>query len=251
MKARSVTVFFGGFAAGVLFMTVLLRQAGTLGVIKAAAASHSFEAPHAVSNPLPDASASKAPAPLLNLPAAQAEAHSRNQLPSDSPSSFPRGLLIPVSGVSSSSLVDNFNEIHNGHRHEALDIMAARGTPVVAVDEGNVVKLFNSTPGGLTVYQFDDAQIWCFYYAHLDRYAQGLKEGTLLRKGDILGSVGSSGNASANAPHLHFTIFRLGPGKRWWQGTAIDAYPLLTGESSVGGWADNGELGGGNRTIMP
>jgi len=106
--------------------------------------------------------------------------------------------------------------------------MAARGTPVVAVGEGNVVKLFNSKPGGLTVYQFDDTQTWCFYYAHLDHYAQGLKEGTLLRKGDILGYVGSSGNASANAPHLHFTIFKLGPEKHWSQGMAIDPYPLLT-----------------------
>jgi peptidoglycan LD-endopeptidase LytH len=118
--------------------------------------------------------------------------------------------------------------MHNGHRHEALDIMAARGTPVVAVDEGNVVKLFTSKQGGLTVYQFNATQSWCFYYAHLDRYAQGLKEGMLLRKGGILGYVGSSGNASPKAPHLHFTIFKLGPEKRWWQGTPIDPYLLLT-----------------------
>jgi murein DD-endopeptidase MepM/ murein hydrolase activator NlpD len=197
MSVKSIAIFFAGFAAGILFITVLLRQAGMVGVIKAAA-PHPLQAPAVT------------------------------QLPSDAPGADLHGLLIPVSGISPSSLVDNFNETHDGHRHEALDIMAARGTPVVAVDEGNVVKLFHSKPGGLTVYQFDDTRTWCFYYAHLDRYAQGLKEGTLLRKGDILGYVGSTGDASPNAPHLHFTIFKLGPEKRWWQGTPINPYPLLT-----------------------
>ena len=139
-----------------------------------------------------------------------------------------RPLMIPVPGVAPGQLRDSFDHIRVGGRHEAIDIYAPRGTPVIAVDDGKVVKLFNSKPGGLTVYQFDDTQTWCFYYAHLDHYAQGLKEGTLLRKGDILGYVGSSGNASANAPHLHFTIFKLGPEKHWSQGMAIDPYPLLT-----------------------
>ena len=105
--------------------------------------------------------------------------------------------------------------------------MAPRGTPVLAVAEGNVVKLFNSKRGGLTVYQFDNSATWCYYYAHLDRYAPSLKEGTLLRKGDVLGYVGSTGDASPNAPHLHFAVFQLGPEKHWWQGTAIDPLPLL------------------------
>jgi len=103
---------------------------------------------------------------------------------------------------------------------------------VRAAAEGNVVKLFQSKAGGLTVYQFDDTQNWCFYYAHLDHYAKGLKEGTLLRKGDVLGYVGTTGDAPPNAPHLHFTIFKLGPEKRWWQGTAIDPYPFLTGQAA-------------------
>ncbi len=224
---RSVAIFFAGFAAGVLLIAVLLRHPGTPSVIKASAASHPLDSPHAAPHPLPEASPTKPPVPTLS-PAAQAEALPPERLPSDASSSLPHDLLIPVSGLSPSSLVDNFNEVHNGHRHEALDIMAARGTPVVAVDEGNVVKLFNSKQGGLTVYQFNNTRTWCFYYAHLDRYAQELKEGTLLRKGDILGYVGSSGNASTNAPHLHFTIFKLGPEKRWWHGTPVDPYPLLT-----------------------
>ena len=103
----------------------------------------------------------------------------------------------------------------------------AGGTPVMAVAQGNVVKLFNSKPGGLTVYQFDDSQTMCYYYAHLYHYAPGLTEGTLLRKGDVLGYVGSTGDASPNAPHLHFAIFRLGPEKQWWKGTAIDPLPFF------------------------
>jgi murein DD-endopeptidase MepM/ murein hydrolase activator NlpD len=137
--------------------------------------------------------------------------------------------LIPVQGVRAEGLRDDFNEMRGGHRHEALDIMAARDTPVLAADQGNVVKLFLSKPGGLTVYQFDDSRTYCYYYAHLDRYAPGLKEGAHLQKGDVLGYVGSTGNASADAPHLHFAIFQLGPERRWWEGVPIDPYGLLGG----------------------
>jgi murein DD-endopeptidase MepM/ murein hydrolase activator NlpD len=140
-----------------------------------------------------------------------------------------RRLIVPVQGVHAEDLRDNFNEMRGGHRHEALDIMAPRGTPVLAADDGSVVKLFLSKPGGLTVYQFDGSQTYCYYYAHLDSYAPRLQEGTLLRKGDVLGYVGSTGNASPDAPHLHFTIFKLGPERRWWEGTPIDPYEFLTG----------------------
>jgi murein DD-endopeptidase MepM/ murein hydrolase activator NlpD len=134
---------------------------------------------------------------------------------------------MPIAGVDPHTLRSNFSEMHDGHAHEALDIMAPRGTPVQAVAEGNVVKLFTSKQGGLTVYQFDDSRTWCYYYAHLDRYAPGLKEGTLLRKGDVLGYVGSTGDASPDAPHLHLAVFQLGPAKNWWEGTAVDPLPLL------------------------
>jgi murein DD-endopeptidase MepM/ murein hydrolase activator NlpD len=134
---------------------------------------------------------------------------------------------MPIAGVNPHTLKSNFSEARGSHAHEALDIMAPRGTPVLAVAEGNVVKLFTSKQGGLTVYQFDNSGTWCYYYAHLDRYATALKEGTLLRKGDVLGYVGSTGDASPDAPHLHFAIFKLGPEKHWWQGTAIDPLPLL------------------------
>ena len=105
--------------------------------------------------------------------------------------------------------------------------MAPRGTPVIAAVEGNVVKLFHSKLGGTTVYQFDDSRTYCYYYAHLERYAPGLAEGTLLRQGEVLGYVGSTGNAQANAPHLHFEVHKLGPEKKWWKGEALDPLTLL------------------------
>ncbi|MEO6263444.1 MAG: M23 family metallopeptidase [Luteimonas sp.] len=138
-------------------------------------------------------------------------------------------LLIPVAGVVASQLSDTFHETRGGERtHEALDIMAARGTPVLAASDGKVEKLFASVPGGLTIYQFDPTTTYAYYYAHLDRYAPGLVEGKRLRRGEVIGYVGSTGNADPSAPHLHFAIFVLGPEKHWWQGTAIDPYPLLT-----------------------
>jgi peptidoglycan LD-endopeptidase LytH len=149
--------------------------------------------------------------------------------PEPAPAQAPGGsaLAMPIAGVDPNKLTGNFADSRGGHPHEALDIMAPRGTPVLAVDQGNVAKLFISREGGLTVYQFDDARELCYYYAHLDHYAPGLKEGTLLRRGDALGYVGSSGNASPEAPHLHFAVFQLGPEKQWWKGTAIDPLPLL------------------------
>jgi murein DD-endopeptidase MepM/ murein hydrolase activator NlpD len=136
-------------------------------------------------------------------------------------------LSLPLSGIDPKKLADTFKDARGGRKHEALDIPAPRGTPVLAVAQGNVAKLFTSKEGGLTVYQFDDSRTYCYYYAHLSRYASGLQEGTLLRPGEVLGYVGSTGNASAAAPHLHFAVFKLGPEKKWWVGTAIDPLPMF------------------------
>jgi murein DD-endopeptidase MepM/ murein hydrolase activator NlpD len=143
-----------------------------------------------------------------------------------------RRLLIPVPGIDHATLRDNFAEKRGSRAHEALDIMAPRGTPVHAVDTGRVAKLFESKAGGITVYQFDRDEKFAYYYAHLDRYADGLAEGMTLKRGEVLGFVGTSGNAAPNAPHLHFTIFRLGPDKRWWKGTALNPYPFLVEPTS-------------------
>jgi len=139
-------------------------------------------------------------------------------------------LLIPVQGVQATKLVDTFTQSRGAGRvHDAIDIMAARGTPVLAVADGRVAKLFTSKPGGLTVYQFDGEEKLAYYYAHLDHYAPNLAEGQVLKRGEVLGYVGSTGNASPEAPHLHFAVFVLGPEKHWWQGTAVNPYPLLGG----------------------
>jgi peptidoglycan LD-endopeptidase LytH len=110
--------------------------------------------------------------------------------------------------------------------------MAPRGTPVVAVDDGVITKLFRSVAGGITIYQYDAGEKFVYYYAHLDRYRDGLKEGQVVQRGDVIGFVGSSGNAPAAPPHLHFTIFLLGPEKRWWRGTPVNPYPYLAGASA-------------------
>jgi len=136
-------------------------------------------------------------------------------------------LIVPVKGVPRSQVRDNYDEKRDGARHEALDIAAPRGTPVVAVGDGRVVKLFNSRAGGLTVYQFDPDGRFAYYYAHLDRYADDLREGASVRRGDVLGYVGTSGNAPPQSPHLHFAIFRLGPERRWWKGTPLNPYSYL------------------------
>lgn len=140
-----------------------------------------------------------------------------------------RKLAVPVQGIEARQLRDNFTEKRGGRPHEALDIMAPRGTPVVAADDGRIAKLFTSVPGGLTVYQLDPSGRYAYYYAHLDRYAEGLAEGAAVRRGEVIGHVGSTGNARPDAPHLHFTIFRLGPERQWWKGTAVNPYPYLAG----------------------
>jgi peptidoglycan LD-endopeptidase LytH len=133
----------------------------------------------------------------------------------------------PIAGLALADLRDMFGEVHNGHPHEAIDIQEPRGTPVRAVVAGTVRKLFLSKPGGNTIYEFDELEVYCYYYAHLDAYAEGLREGMRVGVGDVIGYVGSTGNADSRTPHLHFAIFELGPEKLWWKGKAIDPYPGL------------------------
>jgi peptidoglycan LD-endopeptidase LytH len=136
-------------------------------------------------------------------------------------------LAPPIEGLRLTDLRDSFAESHNGHAHEAIDILAPRGTPVHAVTAGALRKLFLSKPGGNTIYEFDDSGVYCYYYAHLDRYAENVREGMRVERGDIIGFVGSTGNAGRAGPHLHFAIFELGPEKQWWKGKAVDPYPRL------------------------
>jgi murein DD-endopeptidase MepM/ murein hydrolase activator NlpD len=141
-----------------------------------------------------------------------------------------RNLDIPVEGIQKDDLRDTFADARGGHAHEALDIMAPRHTPVRAVEDGTIQKLFTSNAGGFTIYQFDPTSTFSYYYAHLDRYADRLHEGQVVRRGDVIGYVGSTGNASPEAPHLHFAIFRLTPARQWWKGEPINPYPVFRDE---------------------
>ena len=139
-----------------------------------------------------------------------------------------RRLTVPVAGITPSQLVGSFDLPRGSSRHEAIDIMAPRGTPVLAVEDGRVAKLFESRTGGRTLYQFDPAERVAYYYAHLDRYADGILQGQALKRGQTIGYVGTTGNADPSAPHLHFAIFVLGPERRWWEGTPLDPHAVLT-----------------------
>ena len=143
----------------------------------------------------------------------------------------PSGLAIPVTGVKADQLSDTYDEARGaGRRHDAIDIMAAEGTPVIAAADGNVEKLFNSARGGITLYVRSPDQKWTYYYAHLQRYAPGVHEGQDVKRGQVIALVGHTGDASAAGPHLHFAINVMGNGERWWQGTPINPYPLLAGK---------------------
>ena len=138
-----------------------------------------------------------------------------------------RGLEFPVAGVPR-AMTDSFDEPRGLlRRHHAVDIMAPRGTLVRAVDAGTIVRLASGGSGGTTIHEFDATGSYCYYYAHLQGYAPGLHEGQKVARGDVIGYVGTTGNAPRNAPHLHFTVFRLGPDKRWWTGEAVNSYAFL------------------------
>ncbi len=148
----------------------------------------------------------------------------------------PAGLAIPVEGIRQADLVDTFTAARAGGRvHDAIDIMAAEGTPVIAAADGTVEKLFFSNGGGgNTIYQRSVDGKWMYYYAHLQGYAPGLKEGQSVKQGQVIAVVGHTGNASPDGPHLHFAINKMEAGQRWWQGNAINPYPLLAGKQVSG-----------------
>jgi murein DD-endopeptidase MepM/ murein hydrolase activator NlpD len=142
-----------------------------------------------------------------------------------------RGLRVPIDSMDPEPLKGAFDERRGGgtRMHEAVDILAPRNTPVHAVENGTIAKLFLSKAGGRTIYQFDPSGRFCYYYAHLERYADGIREGQSISRSDVIGYVGTSGNAPPNTPHLHFAIFQLTSARHWWQGTPIDPYPVFIG----------------------
>ena len=220
--------------------TDLLRGAGALALLLLTACSR--EQPRTVvldprtgHEAAPAAPTTQAPAALPPVVAARPPAQAASAASSGDGVSIlaARRPMIPVEGVPPQALLDNYGQVRGSRKHEAIDVMAARGTRVFAVDDGTLVKLFRSVPGGITAYQFDPQGRLAYYYAHLDRYADGLKEGMPLKRGDLIGYVGSTGNAAADAPHLHFAVFLLGPQRNWWQGEPINPYPALRNADGV------------------
>src|SRR5688572_16996366 len=210
-----------GFLGGMMVMAALVT------IFPASAA--------AVTEPLIEASPRKVevkptrkdePAPVARPPAAEKTTPAGTITAIDDLRG--RQLTLPVQGIKRDELRDTFNEMRGAtRRHEALDVLAPRNTPVLAVEDGRIARLFLSDAGGITIYQFDPSETYCYYYAHLERYADGLKEGALIKRGQVIGYVGTTGNAPRDTPHLHFAIFKMTDEKKWWQGTAIDPYSVL------------------------
>lgn len=172
------------------------------------------------------------PDTVIELPVATDSGNVRDTITiplvsSDSTTLASHNLLIPVPGVRWEELVDSFHDKRGTRTHNALDIMAPRGTPVLSVDAGTLLKLHNSVPGGLTAYAADPARHFIYMYGHLDRYNPALQEGQALSRGDTIGFVGSTGNAAAAGPHLHFAIAKNSNMAKWWMGTPINPRPLL------------------------
>ena len=138
-----------------------------------------------------------------------------------------RKLIVPVAGVRAAKIPSSFNDMRGARRHNAIDILAPRGTPILSADEGTVAKIDTSAGGGLSLYIAGPRERFIFYYAHLDAYRRGIREGMRVAKGDTIGYVGTTGNAPPNTPHLHFAIARADRDKRWWKGTPLDPLPLL------------------------
>jgi len=147
----------------------------------------------------------------------------------------PSGLVVPVTGIKASDLIDTYKQARAGGArvHDAIDIMADHGTPVVAAAPGRLEKLFFSKGGGgITAYVRSEDGRYIYYYAHLQDYAPGLKEGMMLKRGDPIGRVGVTGNSNPDGPHLHFAIHRMAPGEKWYDGTPVNPYPLLAGRGN-------------------
>lgn len=150
-----------------------------------------------------------------------------------------RELMVPVEGVKPEKVANTYWQDRDGgaRTHQAVDILAKRGTPVLSVDSGTVLRLSKNTLGGITVYATDPERRFVFYYAHLDRYAAGLHEGQIVAQGEVLGYVGTTGNAPKNTPHLHFQVMRFVDARQWWNGPPLDPRPFLARAGDLKGSA--------------
>ena len=244
-NAAVMTAGLGGFVLGALTVLFIvwaytgfrtedgLPTASPEVVARPAPVERAPEVPRqADTTPAPQSPTGPARPWVQPSPLERPQASSQTPIPAP-PDLQRRNLVLPVQGIRPEQLQNTFEDSRGGGRvHEAIDIMAPRNTPVLAVEDGKIAKLFTSKQGGLTLYQFDPTETYAYYYAHLERYADGIKEGMMLRRGQVVGYVGTSGNANPAGPHLHFAIFRLTPEKRWWDGSPVNPFPVLGGRGA-------------------
>ncbi len=227
-----------GFVAGAFLVSAIVWQFGNVIGSRSASVKHPADPPSAtarwvdssadVDSPVLEAG----PPPVMPVDEPAGTAGFNEPVIGPTPNSpaelADRDLAIPVEGIGPNQLRRSFDEPRGSMRqHQAIDILAPRNTPVKAVEDGTIARLFYSKAGGITIYQFDPTERYCYYYAHLERYADRLREGQRVQKDQVIGYVGTSGNAPPGTPHLHFAVFRLTADKRWWEGTPIDPFDIL------------------------
>ena len=229
LAAGLAGVVIGAFSMASLMSTTMRRSVESATTALAAPRVDTPVSPALIDSarafrPKPEATSGNAPVPLD--PSVPTLSAGTGSLVSELRN---RRLTLPVQGIDASRLTSTFNDVRGGgsRRHEAIDILAPRHTPVLAVEDGKLARLLSSAAGGLTIYQYDPDERFVYYYAHLERYADGLREGSLLRRGQVIGYVGTSGNAPPNTPHLHFSIVEMTEPKKWWQGRPIDPYDVF------------------------
>ena len=215
VRGRMIPAFIGCFYAGIVVGWLLHRAFAPGG--SAAAEAAAKDTPTVVDTRAPQPAATSGEVPRASDAARAADPIAALRA---------HRLRLPIDGAHVETMAGQFAEKRDagGRAHEAVDILAPRNTPIHAVENGIIAKLFASKAGGRTIYQFDPSERFCYYYAHLERYADGLAEGQPVAEGQVIGYVGTSGNAPTNTPHLHFAIVELNADRRWWEGTPLDPY---------------------------
>jgi len=236
-------LFIGSFLIGLIYSTksetgpmITIARSGDTSLVvdqgasdSAVASREPSAAPEGIVDSLTAPDPTAGPIGLGPQPSAPTNGASAPAVvPADIDALKSQGMIVPVAGVQAKNLIDSFDDMRGGaRRHNAIDIMAQRNTPVLAATSGTIVKMHNSAAGGLTVYQSDVTSRFVMMYGHLDSYRPGLKEGTAVKRGEIIGFVGSTGNANPLAPHLHFQVTRNDNIKEWWKGTPLNPFPVL------------------------